>query len=244
MHFQGLKNFRKNRAFRQKHPDFVLPEKSILYETFKLDYQAYFDSGREAGRWLLELFRQSSNIPPGKILDWGCGPARIVRHLPVLTGKGCDIFASDFNPDTISWCRHHIPGITFLHNDLDPPISLPANEFSFIYAISVFTHLSAERNERWFKELHRLLIPSGILIFTTQGRSFLPDLGESEKKTFMQGRLVVRENHQEGRRIFSTYHPPEYVINQTADHMEIIRHIVNQRDAGRPEQDLWILRKN
>jgi hypothetical protein len=41
-----------------------------------------------------------------------------------------------------------------------------------IYAISVFTHLSAELQDLWMKELRRIVRPGGHLLITTHGESF------------------------------------------------------------------------
>ncbi|MCB0665144.1 MAG: class I SAM-dependent methyltransferase [Saprospiraceae bacterium] len=242
MKYQGLRNYRRNRKFSVEQPQFILPDKKILYETFKLDYQAYYRSGRETARWLINQYQEVAERPLENILDWGCGPARVVRHLPFLAEK-CDIFGSDFNKETISWCKENIPEVKFVVNEIEPPIALSDNYFSFIYAISVFTHLSVERNLGWFRELHRLLAPSGVLLFTTQGKAFYHDLTEVEKNHYDQGHLVVRQNNQEGRRIYSTYHPPDFVLSAISDLYSLVMHQVDNGEKGRPEQDIWILRK-
>ena len=54
-----------------------------------------------------------------------------------------------------------------------PPTTLPSSSFDVVYAYSVFSHLNEAVGLAWVKELARALRPGGVLIVTTQGRSFL-----------------------------------------------------------------------
>ena len=242
MHFYHWKNREKNDQFQRANPSFALPPDEIMYETFKLDYQKYFESGEATAKWLIELYQQSRDVKPRTVLDWGCGPGRVVRHLPDLLPESSLIIGSDFNEATISWCKKNIVGITFLENKLDPPIELRGDEIDFAYAISVFTHLSLARHESWIKEIFRVLAPSGIFIFSTQGKIFNKILTKKEKRVFAQGHLVVRTADQEGRRTFSAFHPPDYLRAILGD-FEIVEHIEGVFKRGQPQQDIWIVKK-
>lgn len=244
MHFNQIKNFQKNKQFKSKHPDFVLPANPILYETFKLDYQKYFQSGHDAASWLLDQYKKYSTKPLQTLLDWGCGPARIVRHLPGMLSDDVKITASDFNSDTIKWCVNNISGIRFLVNGLDPPLEGTEHPFDLIYGISIFTHLSEKRHHLWFLELNRLLKQDGLLIFTSQGQAFFKLLTDKEQKLFSKGNLIVRNHQQEGRRIFSTFHPPDLIHSILGDHgFEVLEHIPGSLNHGQVQQDIWITRK-
>jgi ubiquinone/menaquinone biosynthesis C-methylase UbiE len=242
MHFYRWKNRNKNNQFRIANPDFSLPADDIMYETFKLDYQKYFDSGAATAKWLLELYKKQTHSLPEKVLDWGCGPGRVVRHLPDLLPEKYLVIGSDFNSATISWCQENIPDISFLNNKLDPPLELRENQIDFAYAISVFTHLSSLRHKTWIKDIFRVLAPSGIFIFSTQGEIFRNILTYKEKIVFDQGALVVRSADQEGRRTFSAFHPTAYIRSILTD-FEIVEHIKGTLKNGQPQQDLWIVKK-
>lgn len=243
MAYQKIINYRKNRKFRKNHPHFKLPEDSILYETFKLDYSKYYQSGSDTAHWLIEHYNSCSNRALNSILDWGCGPGRVVRHFPGLVPQKCKIYGTDFNTDTIKWCQSHIPQVQFIKNELDPPIKIASSSVSYIYAISVFTHLSTDRHRSWLVELHRILEPAGVLLFTTQGYPFINRLTAKEKILFEQGKPIVRDNHKEGRRIFSTFHPPNYIKSILKDHYKIIEHQSKLDSDDNPEQDIWIVEK-
>ena len=237
-------NFPKNQRFKSRHPEFVLPASSILYETFKLDYQKYFQSGQDTAIWLLEQYDKHCKRPPQALLDWGCGPARVVRHLPGMLPNDTTIVASDFNSDTIKWCSRNISGIRFIVNYLDPPLAEPDHSFDLIYGISIFTHLSEKRHYPWYSELNRLLNQDGILLFTSQGQAFLKLLTDHEQKLFSGGSLIVRDYREEGRRIFSTFHPPEFIQSALEENgFTVLEHIAGALDDQSPKQDIWICRK-
>jgi hypothetical protein len=71
-----------------------LPPDYLLYESYGMRYAAYADGGKQAAEWLfgmvspwLESF-EADKRKPLSVLDWGCGPARMIRHLPDLLPPG------------------------------------------------------------------------------------------------------------------------------------------------------------
>lgn len=115
----------------------------------------------------------------GPVLDFGCGPGRVLRmmlrHADTLRVVGTDV-----DPVSIEWCRTNIPYGEFHVNDKDPPTSLPASEFGFVYAISVFSHLAEEPHMDWLRELRRVARPGAILVLTVHGRRAL-ERGKNEE---------------------------------------------------------------
>src|SRR4029078_8359621 len=76
----------------------------------------------------------------GAVLDFGCGVGRVMRHW--RTTKGPAWHGTDYNPALIQGCKDHLKFSKF-------PVTTPSGElpygpetFDFIYAFSVFTHLS------------------------------------------------------------------------------------------------------
>jgi len=242
MRFYQMRNLRKNRAFASTHPTIVLPPDVIMYETFRLDYEKYYTSGQETAQWIIQLYQTQTNQIPGSILDWGCGPARVIRHMPNLLGPGARICGSDFNSSTIDWCRKHISNVGFLINGLDPPIAAKNGTFECIYAISVFTHLSLARHHSWILEVHRLLSEDGIFIFTSQGDIFKSLLQNEELRDYEDGKLVTRDHRMEGRRIFSAFHPPLY-IRSLLQGFQVLEHQPGGVKNHNPQQDVWIVKK-
>ncbi len=232
-----LKMKRKNREFLKNNPGLVLPPDYMMYESFLLDYQRYYDNGRNTADWLLGIIKKHRSLEKADILDWGCGPARVLRHLPELVPEAESFSGTDYNKSTIRWCHQNLAGISFSENQLLPPLLYEDDSFDLIYGISIFTHLSEEAHLRWLKELMRVLRKDGILFLTLHGEGFLNKLSEAEKQIFISGRLVVRGQVKEGHRTFAAFQAPAYVKKWTQK-LTLLEHI-----PGKMEQDVWVFRK-
>jgi SAM-dependent methyltransferase len=233
---------RSNKDFLQKNPHIPLPPAYMLYEAYKLNYKEYWFDGLETAKWVLnELKLEGSGHE--KILEWGCGPARIVRHLPHLLGNQNNIYATDYNQFTINWCNQNIIGVHFDTNAINPPLQYPANFFSAVYGISIFTHLSEKNHENWLRELYRITKPGGLLLITTQGLSFLYKLSPLGKEKFKKGEIVERVSAKEGHRTFSSFQPVEFMENLLKDKWLIKKLEQGVLSNSGPQQDVWVLQK-
>lgn len=241
---QQWRNRRHNAAFRRSHPNVALPPDYTLFETFRLDYRKYYEGGRNTARWVWNQLQPHLADPDhGRLFDWGCGPARVVRHLPAIAGPGWEVYGADYNRETIEWCSRHIPEVNFSVNAVTPPLPFDDNFFDALYGISIFTHLSEENHQRWRQELLRVMKPGGILLLTTQGEAFRPRLTAAERKLFDQHQLVVRARVKEGHRLYSAFHPAAYVQSLFSEGAEIVRHLPGEVMDWGVEQDTWILMK-
>lgn len=239
---QKFKNRKVNRAFKKQHPDVVLPPDYLIYESFQINYHKYYVQSREGAQHLVDLFGKHIELKDKKILDWGCGPARILRHLPELVGNGCSYYGTDYNARTIEWCKGHLPGINFNANTLEAKLPYDDNFFDVIYGISIFTHLSEELHHEWYAELYRILKPGGIIMLTTQGDIFKAKMTPVELELYNQGALVVRGQVTEGHRIFSAFQPKEF-MNSLFANATVVAHIEQPVVDGWYPQDKWIVRK-
>jgi SAM-dependent methyltransferase len=112
---------------------------------------------------------EAAGLPAGKphrVLDFGCGLARTLRHLRDTSWylAGCDVDAA-----SIEWSRRAVPGIPLEVNGDDPPMPYDDDAFDAVYAISVFTHFPTARQGPWAAELSRILRPGGLALVTTMG---------------------------------------------------------------------------
>ena len=241
-YFQKFRNRTSNKMFREKYPGVVLPPDYMIYESFQMNYDNYYNDSLDTANWLISYFEKHLDLLNVKILEWGCGPARIIRHLPRLLNDSCEIYGSDYNSKTIEWCKENIPGIKFSKNNLQPPLEFEGNFFDIIYATSVFTHLSEEMHYAWFVELKRILKKNGIIFLTTHGDNCKPKLTNEELKIFESGNLVVRGNVKEGHRTFAAYQPPVFMRKLFSD-VEILEHVTREPEGNYIPQDVWIVRK-
>jgi SAM-dependent methyltransferase len=244
--FVCLKNGRSNRAFCRAHPDFAVPPAALAYDAFgTVDWDAYCRSGREDAQRMAERIARHCQLPSLDVLEWGCGPGRVIRHLRQFLPIPLRLVGTDYNERSIAWCRPHLAGIDFVAHGLLPPIDLAASSVDCIYAISVLTHLSEPSHELWRAELLRLLRPHGLLILTTQGDNYRDRyLTAEEQKQFGQGQLVVRGEVREGKKWYSAFHPAEYMRQCFLSAMEVLEHVPGQWAPGGWHQDVWIARQS
>lgn len=230
-----IRNHSSNKRFRQQYPKVELPPDYLMYESFQLDYYRYYVNGKLTAEWLLGLVIKHKELDEARILDWGCGPGRIIRHIPEsLPESSC--FGTDYNQHSIRWCKAHLPTVVFQHNDLMPPLDFHDHYLDFIYAISIFTHLSEEAHQAWLNEMIRLLKPGGILFLTLHGDDFKPILTKRELVNYEAGELVIRGQVKEGHRTFTAFHPPSWVRKWTSK-LSVLEFIAGHEG----EQDVWIL---
>ncbi len=241
--YMRFSNRKINRDFKKMNPDVILPPDYLMYESFQLDYYRYYVNGRKTAEWLIDLIKPHINFSNAEILDWGCGPGRIIRHLPDLVPDAKSYFGTDYNTKTISWCQSNLKSITFAKNELFPPLPFDNDSVDLIYAISIFTHLSESAHDDWLNELHRVLRPNGVLFLTLHGDGFQVKLEPAEQNVFKQNKLVVRGQVKEGHRTFIAFHPPEFV-KSWASQFEVLKHVPGKSESGAIEQDVWIFKKS
>lgn len=156
-------------------PPIIMREKvrkgAILAEAFLIE-------GRQALDAILEILKKNKIeiVDNTSILEFGVGCGRIARHFPSL--KTGNFTGSDIDPELVEWCNVHLGDVVasdnkpnFIRNDYLPPIALPDGKFDLIYSISVITHMNADIQLLWLKELHRLLKPKGHLLLSILEKS-------------------------------------------------------------------------
>jgi len=240
---QHIRFYKQNRMFKKEHPDFVLPPNYMLYEAYQLNYKQYFEDSREA--WICQQVPKDYDWENKRVLEWGCGPARLIRELPhVLNGKKTKIFASDYNPNTIHWCQTNIKGITFLENNTHPPIKLEDNSIDLIYSVSVFTHLNEALHEEWLNEHNRLLKEKGLLVFTFHGDAFLRKIPQNMQEVYKNGSFVEVKFPKMGHRIYAAFMPLTRMLFWLEKcGFEVIEHKQGKDYGTWISQDLLICKK-
>lgn len=236
-----LKRLQERRRFISENPNIPLPPAYLIYESFDLNYDSYYFASRKTAVWLLDHFTRHIELNHVNILDWGCGPARIVRHLPDLLDKSCSVYGTDYNAKTISWNKKFIKGVNFNLNDTNPPLPYVDGSFDIVYGISIFTHLTEDLHYKWFNELVRITKNDGILFLTLQGSAFKAKMTESEKEQFDDGNLITRGNTKIGHRTYTAIHPPHFINNLIKGH-QVLEHIEGDIINNKPQQDIWIIK--
>ncbi|GAA0871190.1 hypothetical protein GCM10009117_03360 [Gangjinia marincola] len=240
---EKLRYDKENRRFKEENPHIPLPPDYLMYESFGMSYRSYFMSGRENAKFLKHHFSKFIDLNNKNILDWGCGPARIIRHMPKIVNNGCSFYGTDYNEKSIAWNKKNIDDVEFNLNTLAAKLPYENGSMDIIYGLSIFTHLSEEMHFEWLYELKRILRPGGILLISVQGDNFLNKLTMKEKKIYQNGELVVRGNVKEGHRTYSAFQPKTF-MREMFEGLEILQHHIRPIQGGWIPQDIWIVRKN
>jgi SAM-dependent methyltransferase len=98
--------------------------------------------------------------PPKRILDAGCATGYIAL---LLMHAGHRVTAIELNPQMARDARTH--GVDVLEHDLEEPLPLPSASVDAVHACEVLEHLFD--TEGFLHELHRVLVPHGVLILST-----------------------------------------------------------------------------
>lgn len=80
---QFLRSYRKIQSFKREHPKFILPPWGISYDAYAgLNPQNYLNLGIFHAKKISSFIKKHNNKKNLVICDWGCGPMKVLRHLP------------------------------------------------------------------------------------------------------------------------------------------------------------------
>jgi SAM-dependent methyltransferase len=131
--------------------------------------EAYEQLGAGTRKALLDMLPDDWSFTGKRVLDFGCGAGRTLRHFLDEADEG-ELWGTDIDGASIDWLQGALcPPLNALRCERAPPLGLEYATFDLIWAVSVFTHLP-DNSIPWLLELHRLLKPEGMLIATFMGR--------------------------------------------------------------------------
>lgn len=206
------------------------------------DLETFYNSGLQGADDIRStLERNGLNINAFEsILDFGCGCGRIMRHWKRLYGPR--LYGTDYNPFLVKWCQKNLAFAEFKINKLTQRLEYEEGKFDFIYAVSVFTHLTEDLQKFWINELKRIVRACGYILITVHGRNRLHQLTGKERYEFESGKLVMLGGKYPGNNICAAYHPEQYVRQSLAKGLTIVDFIAG--GAKGSNQDIFLLRKS
>ncbi|MCK8643380.1 class I SAM-dependent methyltransferase [Mycobacterium colombiense] len=211
-----------------------------------LDKSSYFEVGRALAKNIQDLCategREFSSF--ANILDFGSGCGRVIQNFKNQSGQR-RLYATDIDPDLVSWGKSNLHGIEWSLNGYWPPMLFEDNSFDLIYGISVFTHLDEDFQHAWLRELQRIARPGAILILTVHGEHVIrglqmPDsslLDTFEERGFVFLPLSSGRFKADGFPDFyqTSFHTKKYICNEWSAYFEILnyaeRGITDHQDA-------------
>jgi SAM-dependent methyltransferase len=238
-----------------------LPPGELMSRVSGTDDGAWFTASgkRTVDEWSRALGitgRQFQDFP--RILDFGCGCGRALRHLRPRLAANQELIGADVDGEAIDWVARNYPTIRGLTLDLLPPSTLADGSVDLIVNQSVFTHLPEDVHLEWLAELHRVLRLGGIAVLTFHGRQaangFIADC-ENKGLLAQRDHFIKRYNrlgfyHVQGRNQFEQQLPEYYgSAFHTIDYIEqywfpLFRCIAWLPVFSLDHQDVLVLEKN
>ncbi len=185
------------------------------------------------------LFERHREALSGRVLELGCGGGRLTRHL-VATAR--ELHGIDIAADMVAYCQRSYPTATFSQGDMRDLSAFASEDFDAVVAgANVLDVLGDHARASLLDELHRLLRPNGLLIFSSHNLACAPLLaGPTHKLSKHPVRFtnrVVRlprsvANH---RRLVALQHfGPDYaILNDEAHDYSLLHYYIGRDDEER-----------
>ncbi|MGM0751681.1 MAG: SAM-dependent methyltransferase [Bacillota bacterium] len=151
-------------------------------------------------------------IPPGKVLDLGCGAG---RNAIFLAENGFEVDAVDLSINSLEWAKERADerglSINFIHENIFE-LNVDKEKYDFIYDSGCFHHLAPHRRITYLELLQRGLKERGhfgitcFLVGGSLGGADLTDVEVYKKGTLMGGLGYTEESLAQ---IFSELEPVE-----------------------------------
>ena len=110
----------------------------------------------------------------GRILELGCGAGRITGY---LGARGGEVLGIDISPDMVAYCRKHYPELEFQVGDLSDLSGLADESRDLVVAeFNVLGVLDDAGRRRALRELRRVLVDRGVLLFSAHNLAFVPNI--------------------------------------------------------------------
>ncbi|OYZ48785.1 MAG: hypothetical protein B7Y15_11390 [Bacteroidetes bacterium 24-39-8] len=246
--WQKWQHKKANKAFKKQFPAQVLPPDKWLFETFQTNYVKYTVEGNLCAKEIIDWSKPY--LPEDdlwKILDWGCGTARVTQHIHQHAPYSL-VYGADINSEMIQWNSQHIKNALFHSLSDQPKLPYPDNFFHLIYGISVFTHLPIQQQITWLHTLLMALQTGGILILSTHGSYFENSLTKKQRSLLQnKGFLELAEGVEglsAGDRNCSVYQNARILKDVFTKDFQLIQLYEGKEfPTIMGGQDLWILQK-
>jgi len=240
-----LRFSRSDRAFIEANPGAILPPPRLRFDVIACSSAEYYiTSGNKMATQIQSVIKQWGSHEIKVVCEWGCGPGRILFTLEALDSeKKMNFIGTDAFAPSINWAQS-VPDtrIRFLLNKMKPPLSLSDSCVDFVYAVSVFTHLSEKLTCLWFREIIRILKPGGVFWFSTHsGEHYRGELDSFQLAKLDRGEFVAIHSWHNGSQMYTGIHcPPLMKTIISSEGAELLDY---QPKGNNKFQDVWIVRK-
>jgi SAM-dependent methyltransferase len=138
--------------------------------------ETYFRTGADSALTLNSEVRAYLSRDPVSLLEFASGYGRVTRHLPKMF-PSTQITACDVHPAAMAFIRNELR-IDAEGSSHDPETFRMDRKFEVVFALSFFSHMPADSWEKWLGRLASLVLPNGLLIFSTHGLASAKAMGD------------------------------------------------------------------
>jgi SAM-dependent methyltransferase len=177
------------------------------------DEAAYFGCGKSALRCIRHAMLAMGKEEASAILDFPCGHGRVLRMLKAAFPEAA-LTACDIDRDGVDFCARAF-GAAPIYSDRSPEHLEIADAFDLIWCGSLLTHLDSFRWEGFLSLFERSLAETGLLVFTTHGRTVADQLSTSSLTHFARPVVNMTDDYHAYGFGYSDYYdaPREYGVS-------------------------------
>ena len=171
---------------------------------------------------------------PMRILDFGCGCARVLSFMSKVAPKS-EFTAVDIDEEAIHWCKENYKDealsgrFNFVVTPNFPPTSIKSDSFDFVFAVSVFTHLPEDMQFQWLGELRRITKLGGLLAISVANESLIRSALSPEESRKLDGKgfYYAPYGSTDGLPDFyqAAWHSREYIEKVWSKYFSIVQQI-------------------
>ena len=179
----------------------------------------------------------------GPVLDLGCGAGRLTR---VLTALSDEVHAIDVSERMVAACRRNVPTARVDVGDLRDLAGIPsASAGAVVGSNNILDILGDAERTAALTEIHRILRPDGLLLFSTHNRAHLPlmrrptrlidPLSKPSPRSLARAawnarRLRARVANRRRTRRYERYEPGYAIVNDGVHDNRLVMYYIG-RDA-------------
>jgi len=224
------------------------------------EFDAFVRNGRSiADRVAAHIKEFAPASGPLTVLDFGAGVGRVA--LPMWFDYKMLTHVCDVDASAMEYLAKTFDEVDVKTTNFKPPLPYDDNTFDVVYSISIWTHLHADDQIAWLKEMRRIIKPGGYLMATTSSYKAIdhrkngmkiPTWQDVTYDDLRREGILYRESptlylEAHSKKYFpgitdsygQTSNDPAYIINHWSEIFEIKRHYIN--DIG-GIQDMNILK--
>lgn len=172
----------------------VPPEK--VMRSYAAEPAVYLNAGKLQTLMMIDLVRAAGLdlTSSSRILDFGCGAARMTRWLRLL-GDGPEYWGVDTHGPGTFWARRALgEWLNIVITTRLPHLPFEDRYFDLLYAGSVFSHID-DLAEAWLLELRRIVRPGGILYLTVMDDTTIQILNTKRREHLEKDILLGNSEH-------------------------------------------------